>query len=555
MQIIEHPTEFLVTFPFDKWFKRNMAAVKSMPEYKYDREKKVWHVPAYARSAVYELRETHRAKIMLAQRMTPEQLGEILPMPELTIQLPINATLRPYQGQGVAQNMVFGSSLNGDEPGLGKTIQSIGTVIGLNAFPCLVICPSSLKLNWKKEWMKFADKKALILCDKTKTSWHQYYNKGMIDVFIVNYESLKKFFVLSEPAKKKEGEAKRTGLQSSDYVMRDTINLFSSVIVDESHRCKNATTVTSKLTLRITHKKKHVFALSGTPVVNKPSDLWPQLAIINKLHLFGGKKIFLERYCEGGNGANNLKELNYLLRKHCFFRREKKEVLTDLPDKQRQLIQCDITTRKEYDAAVRDFSSYLKSNGCSDADVARKMKGEIMVKIGVLRQISARGKLNEVKEFVEDILAAGEKIILFCNLLYIVAELKKMFPGAMTITGDDSDQAKQAAVERFQSDPKCQVGILNIKAGGVGHTLTASSRVGFVEFPWHPADCIQCEDRCHRYGQKDSVMATYFLGKDTIDERLFEIIIEKMEIVNAVTGSEDQMQMEVVSKIIDLFNI
>lgn len=532
-----------------------MEAVKKLPDVRWYPPKKIWRVPVYAKQAVYDLRETHRAKILLASAATPEAIGELPPMPELSVALPIKATLRHYQEQGVAQNIVFGSSLNGDEPGLGKTIQSISSVIALNAFPCLVICPSSLKLNWQKEWQKFTDKRAMVLDDKTKNTWHQYYKVGMVDVFITNYDSLKKFFVLSMPEKLKSTGKKSDNGHSREYVMRETINLFSSVIVDESHRCKNENTLTSKLTLRITHKKPHVFALSGTPVVNKPADLWPQLAIINRLHLFGGKKGFLERYCEGGRGANNLKELNYLLRKHCFFRREKNEVLTDLPAKQRQMIECDITTREEYRRAVRDFSSYLKANGCGDADIARKMKGEIMVKISVLRQISARGKLNEVKEYVEDILAAGEKVVLFCNLHEIVDALKSMFPGAMTITGRDSDQDKQAAVDRFQTDPKCQVGILNIRAGGVGHTLTASSRVGFVEFPWHPADCVQCEDRCHRIGQEDNVMAAYFLGKDTIDERLFEIIMEKMEIVNAVTGSSDQMEMEVVSKIIDLFNI
>ncbi|MVT11353.1 DEAD/DEAH box helicase [Chitinophaga tropicalis] len=551
MQIIEHATEFHISFPFGKLFKRNMVAVKALPGRQWEKEKKIWRVPIRFKDAVYELRDTHRAKILLASAATPEQIGELSPMPELSVELPIKAILRPYQGQGVAQNMIFGSSLNGDEPGLGKTIQSIASVLALNAFPCLVICPSSLKLNWQREWQKFTDKRAMILDDKTRITWHQYYKVGMVDVFIVNYESLKKFFVVSMPEKLR---GKSNG-HSSGYVMRDTVNLFSTVIVDESHRCKNEDTLTSKLTLRITHKKQHVFALSGTPVVNKPKDLWPQLAIINRLHLFGGKKGFLDRYCEGGRGANNLKELNYLLRKHCFFRREKKEVLKDLPPKQRQIIECDIATRDEYNKAVRDFSSYLKASGCSDADIARKMKGEIMVKIGILRQISARGKLNEVKEYVEDILAAGEKIVLFCNLHEIVDELKRMFPCSMTITGRDSDQQKQAAVDRFQKDPNCQVAILNIRAGGVGHTLTASSRVGFVEFPWHPADCVQCEDRCHRIGQNDSVMAGYFLGKDTIDERLFEIIQEKAETANAVTGSSDDMEMEVVSKIIDLFNI
>lgn len=547
MQIIEHPTEFHISFPFDQWFKRNTQAVKSLPGYKWNVKKKVWIVPGYLKPAVYDLRKTHAAKITLSAMARPEQLGEVPPMPNLTIEIPINATLRPYQAQGVAQNLVMHSSLNGDEPGLGKTIQSIATVVALNAWPCLVICPAPLKLNWQREWMKFAGKNAMILDKNNRDKWHQYFLSGRMDVFIVNYESLKSMFVLSMPEKGKRST-------SADIVMRDTVKYFKSAIVDESHRCKNPDTDTSKLTLRLTHKRPHTFALSGTPVLNKPADLWPQLAIINRLHLFGGKDGFLERYCDGGRGANNLNELNFLLRKHCFFRREKKEVLKDLPAKQRQMIVCDITTRSEYDQASKAFGAYLRNNGCSDEAIKKKLKGEIMVKMAALRQISARGKLIEVKSFVEDILEAGEKLVLFCNLHEIVREVHALFPKAVTITGQDTPEQKQASVDRFQQDPKCQLVICNIKAAGVGLTLTASSRVAFIEWPYHPGDCVQCEDRCHRYGQKDSVMATYFAGKNTIDERMFEIIMEKAEVANAITGSTDDMQMEVVSKIIDLFN-
>ena len=124
---------------------------------------------------------------------------------------------------------------------------------------------------------------------------------------------------------------------------------------------------------------------------------------------FGGRKGFLTRYCEGGAGAANLKELNYKLNKYCFFRREKKDVAKDLPEKQRQTILCDITTRKDYDKAFNEFENYLKESGCSDKDIARKMRGEIMVKMGALKRISALGKLNEVKEFIHEVNDSGSK--------------------------------------------------------------------------------------------------------------------------------------------------
>ncbi|PUZ25045.1 hypothetical protein DCC81_12080 [Chitinophaga parva] len=556
MDIIEHPSEFHISIGFNQWFKRNTQAVKALPDRRWNPVKKVWIIPGHARNAVYELRKTHHANIRLAAMLAPEQVGEIAPMPDLEVELPLKADLRPYQRQGIARGMQLRRLLVGDEQGLGKTLQSIGIVVGIEAalkqasFPCLVICPSSTKMNWKREWEKFSNKRAMILEDKVKTTWHTYWNAGMSDVFITNYESLKKYFVTSVPAKQK-GER----LLAKEIEMRSTISLFKSVIVDESHRCKDASTMQAKLVLRMCHGKENVLLLSGTPVVNKPIDLFPQLAIMNHAGTFGGRKDFLDRFCEGGRGASNLKELNFLLNKYCFFRREKKDVAKDLPEKQRQTIVCDITTRIEYNRAKNNFMQFLKDNGCDDREIARKMKGEIMVQMGKLKQISALGKMNEVQEFTQEILDAGEKLILFCSLHQIVDKLKELFPHAVTITGRDDMVSRQRSIDSFQQDPKCQLIICNIKAAGVGITLTASSRVAFVEYPWTYADCVQCEDRAHRIGQTNNVMCTYFLGGDTIDERLFEIIQEKKTVGNAITGATDTMEMAMVDKMLNLFNI
>jgi SWI/SNF-related matrix-associated actin-dependent regulator 1 of chromatin subfamily A len=559
MQIIEHPTEFHISFPFGQWYNRNYAAVKALPGVYWFPPKKVWRVSVYAKEAVYELQHTHKAEIIRAEDATPEIIGDVAPLPELEVELPLTATLRPYQGQGIAQGVNLRRVMIGDEQGLGKTLQSIGVVVGIEhilkvqSFPCLVICPSSTKMNWQREWKMFSTKRAMILDDKTKNTWQQYWKVGMIDVFIVNYESLKKFFVASMPDKTSK-KALQT-MHSRNIVMKDTIDLFQTVIVDESHRCKDSGTMQSKLVLRICHKKENVLLLSGTPVVNKPKDLFPQLAIMGHAETFGGKKKYMDRYCEGGNGANNLKELNFLLNKYCFFRREKKDVAKDLPEKQRQTIICEITNKDEYNRAKRDFAAYLKEKGCDDREIARKMRGEIMVQMGKLKQIAARGKMNEVKEFVEEILDAGEKLVLFCSLHEIVDSLLALFPNAVTVTGRDDMMQRQRSIDSFQKDPKCQLIICNIKAAGVGITLTAASRVAFVEYPWTYADCVQCEDRIHRIGQVNACMCTYFLGGDTIDERLFEIIMEKMHIGNTITGATDKMEMETIDRMLNLFNI
>ena len=429
-----------------------------------------------------------------------------------------------------------------------NTIQSIGIVTYVKAWPCLVICPSSLKENWRREFEKVTGKKAMILTDAVKRNYKLFYEAGLADVFIVNYESLKKYFVSSI--------SKPTKWTLRDVFFRKEIEMFKSVIIDELHRCKSSQTHQSKFTKGITTGKKYVIGLTGTPVVNKPKDLVSQLFIINQMtQVFGNYKKFVETYCAGTNEASNLKELNALLRNNCFIRREKQAVLTDLPDKQRQVVVCDISNRKEYDDAEKDLIKYLKEyKDASDEKIASSLRGEIMVKIGILKNISARGKLADVFEFVDDIMEAGETLILFIHLKEVAAAVLHKYHGAVSITGADDMQARQSAVDRFQNDPKVKLIVCSIKAAGVGLTLTASSRVGFIEFPWTYADCEQCEDRAHRIGQKDSVTCYYFLGKNTIDGKIYKIIQTKKAIAQAVTGSTEQIPENIVDMVANLFN-
>jgi SWI/SNF-related matrix-associated actin-dependent regulator 1 of chromatin subfamily A len=474
-------------------------------------------------------------------------------MPDLTFELDIinrenGFAPRPYQLQGVARGLELKKFINGDEQGLGKTLQSIATIYSAHkfnneiSFPCLVICPASTKINWKREWEMWTGKKAIILEDKIKDTWHRYHEVAGIDVFIINYESLKKYFVKEMPAKK--------GFKSSDILLDDRAKIFNSIIIDEIHRCKDATTQQTKIALRIAQGKMYRIGLTGTMVVNKPIDALPQLAIIGALK---DAKYFKQRYCEGGKGASNLKELNYMLYKHCYFRREKKDVAKDLPEKQRQTILCDITNRAEYNKAKNDFVKWLEDNGASDEEVRRKLRGEIMVRMGALKQLSAKGKINEVKEFINEVMEAGEKLILFHNLHEIGDQIRELFPGAVSVNGRMSSEEKQKAIDGFQNNPEIKLIVCNIKAAGVGITLTASSRVAFVEYPWTYADCAQCEDRAHRIGQKNNVMCTYFLGQNTIDEEMYQMIQDKRHIGNTITGATDTMDMQFIDNVINLF--
>ena len=526
--------------------------VRQIPGRRFDGAKKVWIVPARSRvdleRMIYQIRQFENINWVNGTEKKEEDIAYDIPeLPDLTVPHNLKIQPYPYQLKGIARGLQLKRFMNCDEPGLGKTLQSIATINLADAFPCLVVCPSSLKINWLREWEKFTDKKAMILTDKVRDTWTFFFQTGMHQVFIVNYESLKKYFV--QRIKKAEGWTLR------DVEFRNSINLFKSVIIDESHRCKSASTQQAKFCKGICTGKEWVIELTGTPVVNRPKDLIPQLAILDRMNDFGGYKPFVDRYCSGQREASNLRELNFNLCKYCMFRREKSLVLTDLPDKIRQVNTCEITNRKEYMDAERDLIMYLQKYKDADDDkIAKAMRGEVMVRINILRQISARGKVRDVIEFVKDFRENGKKIILFCSLHEVVDQLKRYFPTAVSVTGRDSQDEKQRAVDAFQNNPKADIIICSIKAAGVGLTLTASSNVAFVEFPWTYADCCQCEDRAHRIGQKDSVTCYYFLGRRTIDEKVYRIIQEKKNIANAVTGSTEDIEENIVDMVARIFD-
>ena len=436
----------------------------------------------------------------------------------------------PYQREGIRQGLQWQRLIIGDEPGLGKTLQSIGIVDTADAYPCLVICPSSLKINWQREWEKFTDKHALVLDNGTRTTWPYLLSMRMHHVAIVNYESLRKYFVW-------DINGGRKSFRLKDVVFCPHIQLFKSIIIDESHRVKDPSAQQTIFAKGLATGKQWRILLSGTPVVNRPEDLVSQLSIMGRLNEFGGKGAFLARYGEG----HNLDELSRQLYDSCLVRREKAKVLTQLPDKTRCDLYVDISNRDEYNLAQADIAEYLRQyKECADWEIRRKMRMEALVRFMTLRSLSAKGKVKQAIDFVKVFLDSGKPLILFCSYHEIVDELCKAFPRAVRVTGRDSMMAKQAAVDSFQSGNSHLI-ICSIKAAGVGLTLTAASNVAFVEFPWTYADCCQCEDRAHRIGQRDNVTCYYLIGRGTIDSALYRIILDKKSIANKIMASDDDI--------------
>ena len=439
----------------------------------------------------------------------------------------------PYQREGIAYGLDKKRLIIGDEPGLGKTLQSIGIVDTADAYPCLVICPSSLKINWQREFDKFTDKSALVLDNSVRTTWPYLLSMGMHQVAVVNYESLRKYFVWDI----KGGKSFRL----KDVVFCPQIRMFRSVIIDESHRVKDPSAQQTIFTKGLSVGKEWIILLSGTPVVNRPEDLVAQLSIMGRLQQFGGATQFRADYCTDPKDkkAEPAVPLSVLT---CMIRREKAKVLPQLPDKTRVDLYVDISNAPEYNLAAEDLAEYLRQyTECTYREIRRKMRMEALVRFMTLRQLATLGKVAQAVDFIRTFLDSGKKLIVFCSLHEVVDALVKAFPGAVTVTGRDSAVSKQAAVDAFQNNPDTCLIVCSIKAAGVGLTLTASSNVAFVELAWTYADCCQCEDRAHRIGQKDNVTCYYLLGRGTIDHTIYSLIHRKKSIAAEIMNSDDEI--------------
>ena len=543
------PDCYKVTFNYHPML---VKCVKRIPSARYHADGNWWEVSSYHLQYLKLMEQwakSHRFVTSVFWLTDDERVPtyEPLPMPELTVAH--NLLIEPYefQKQGIAYAIEHKRCIMGDEQGLGKTVEAIGVLTVTRALPALVVCPASLKVNWQRELKKFGGLNAIILNDANQRTWQRFFEirkqdgQMCADVAIVNYESLKKFFVAKI---RREG---RFTLKSVDFDPRK--DLFRTIIIDESHKCKSVQTQQSKFVQGIAAGKEYILELTGTPVVNNNEDLIQQLRIMNRLEDFGGYSKFMGRYCQGLNKSSHLKELNYYLRKYCFFRRQKKDVLTQLPAKTRSYLVTEIANRKEYRDAERDIIQYLRNyQDADDEKVQRTIRGAVMVKMGILKQISARGKVEGAKDIIHNIVDGGQKLIVFCFLKEVVQALKQEFRDAVTVTGDDNTQQKQYAVDKFQTDDRCKLIILNYRSGGTGLTLTAASNVLFVEFPWTYSDCCQAEDRAHRNGQRNAVNCVYLLGEDTIDEYMYNLIQRKKDVSNGVTGTEEETEEKKVSQ-------
>jgi SWI/SNF-related matrix-associated actin-dependent regulator 1 of chromatin subfamily A len=306
--------------------------------------------------------------------------------------------------------------------------------------------------------------------------------------------------------------------------------------------------------------------LSGTPLLSRPIELWP---LVKDAGLFRNWEQFVTRYCDGHKeragrrevwnvqGASNLEELQTVLRSSWMIRRLKKDVMTELPPKRRQVIELPANGHaklvKEEAEAIQAEAEKLaelrlavekakvsESQDEYDEAVSALRRG-VMVALQLVSKVrheTALAKLPLVIDFIRDALESGEKLVVFGWHQDVLKAIRDAFPGAVLVIGDTSMKKRQAAIDSFQDDPNVRLFVGSIGAAGTAITLTAASHVIFVELDWVPGNVTQAEDRCHRKGQRNSVLVQHLVLEGSMDATMARVLVNKQEVLDAAMDNE-----------------
>jgi len=549
----------LLRFPYERVI---IKAVKQIPAVSWDSKRAAWQAPLSSVKEVMGWAETFSVYvepevIEIADDVT-EKMNEFIEASRSTdagVQVDkLQGELLPYQRAGVSYASRARRSFIADEMGLGKTIQALATVEYVtDSYPAVVVCPPSLVLNWASEYAKWLPERRVA----TVTNRKSFPEKGSYDVVVVGYSNLAAW------------EKQLSGHRS--------------YIFDESHYCKTPTAQRTKAAVKIARsapKEGIVLCLTGTPVTNRPNEYASQLEILGRLKDFGGLWGFYRRYCAAYqdkfgqwniSGHSHLDELNERLRGSCYIRRTKDQVLSELPPviHSKLLVEGESAAMKEYKKAENDILVYIAdrarqmaieqgkpSYGAAIAAMIRAEANEHLVRLSVLRRLSAKAKMEAAIEWIGARVENGKKVVVAAHHRDIVDEIARKY-GNLRIQGGMAVEEVEDNKRKFQTLPvdKSPVIVLSIQAAKTGHTLTASEECLFIELPWTPADVDQTYSRLHRIGQKGSVTSTYMLTAGTIDEDIYSLIENKRSVVNAaVEGGEmisDDGAVQLILSLID----
>lgn len=496
-----------------------LDAVKALPGRKWNAKQKSWECPITEHNLKELASLQFDIDVALFDYFKPKTKKKLkIDFPET-----LNNNMYPYQKEGaIAIHENNGRTLLGDEMGLGKTIQAISFLATKkDSLPAVVVCPASLKINWQREIKKWTGMRSQILNGKQEQEITE-------DIVIVNYDII----------------------EAHVSFFFD----FNTLIIDECHYVKNNKAIRTKAVKKLQKNIKYFIPISGTPITSRPIEFFNVLSWLRP-DIFNSYWHYAERYCgmtHNGfgydfKGATNSKELHeILIREGVMIRRLKADVLIDLPPKTRTVIPILNNRLKEY----QNYESQVMD------DIESGKIAALIAKFELLKQKAVDIKMKESISWIEDFLQSDEKLVVFATHHETIDTIYKHFKAiAVKLDGRDSKEQRQKSIDEFQNNTDIKIFIGNIKAAGVGITLTAASNVAFLELGWTPGEHDQAEDRCHRIGQDDSVTAWYLIASGTIEEDIAELLDEKRKVLTAVLDGQDAEESSLIKELIKKYKI
>jgi SNF2 family DNA or RNA helicase len=442
----------------------------------------------------------------------------------------------PLEHQKEAIEKLVGSKrfILADDMGLGKTTSTIIAALETKAKKILIVCPASLKINWEREIANYSDR-SVFIGEGKKFSTES-------DFVIINYDILKNF----HDTKDKE----------NSLLLKSNFDL---VILDEAHMISNVQAQRTKIINSFVKNIKRVWLLTGTPMTSRPMNYYNLLSIIES-PVAQNWMAYAIRYCQGyqfkaGNrkvwnvsGASNLEELRDRTSKQIL-RRLKEDVL-DLPDKIITPVYLRLQS-KEYENLMGEYYDWYDKNPEEASSLTVQFS-----KLMKVRKVIANEKVKQTIEFAENIIDQGKKVIIFTNFTDTLQSIYHHFgKQAVYLDGSCSNSVRQQAVDQFQNDEKIKIFVGNLKAAGVGLTLTAAEVVIMNDLSFVPAEHAQAEDRAYRYGQKSNVLVYYPLFDNTIEGVIYDILNKKKQIIRTVMGDQTPENVgDVAEEILNLIN-
>lgn len=463
--------------------------------------------------------------------------------------LPLLKKPRSYQMDYLYYAVNHGNHINGSSVGTGKSLCSVLYAEMLDLFPCMVVCPASVKSGWLREWKETNPNRRVSIISTSSPP-----EDFEADVIVINYD------ILGKRVTKENG---KTSLEIRLDGMKK--KSFSLVIADEIHFLKNRKSIRSKSFKKLIHKVPSVIGLTGTLIMNRPAELLNILMLIERIKEIAPDDqyhhYFFERYCNMKetnfgldiSGASNIKELNRLLKECCYFQVSKRDALKELPPISENVVECEITNKRAYKKAKGDLLQFIEDKFKDEEKVEKAARAEFLVKLSTLKQLSLEGKEKFIKKWVEEWMEANEeeKLLVFASQSTILTKIAEEFKEGLLITGGTTIKKRDEILQRFFLQKESRVLFANIGCLGTGvdGLQKVCSNMAILELPPRPSDLVQVIGRLERSGQENPVTIQYLLSPETIDQDLWEMLKGKKDVTDMLNkGFQDDTSLKILQK-------